>query len=483
MKGIDNGDDSSKIILIDDMKRIAILTTFGGWDEAYSPVNVVWHQLKMLVRYGYEPILFTLDIFPKDKQIEGVEIRPVLPTLKFEPYRGVAASRNVPQELEKDVAKVVPVFEEHFKDLDVILCHDVIFQDSFLPYNAALHKMVMPKNLKLYHWMHSGPSRRPAEMQEPVSFLYSLPQNSKLVYMNRYDVVRCAEMYGVYAADKVRVVHNPIDYRLQEKDDKLLNELISKFRLNDADIIAVYPLSTTRMGSGGKQIHKAIRIMAELKKLGRSVRFVIPNAHANGQHEKDEIQKVRMFAQELGLDVRFELVFTSLLDKKWEQGIPHDTVVRLMRYSDIFLFPSVSENCPLILLEAALGKNLLVLNEDFTPMKDFVGPHALYFKFDSVTTVTNHPMGEARYYEDVAKIIHSELANNRTFQSNREVRQKFNIDYIFKNQLEPLLFEDWGEQVNIELKPAEEGKDQDLLEVPPQGAPDILGDKDDIPRE
>ena len=464
------------------MKKVAILTTFGGWDEAYSPVNVVRHHLQMLVRYGYKPILYTLDIFPKDFKIDGVEIRSVLPTLKYEPYRGVAASRNVPQQLEKDVAQVVPVYEEQFKDIDVLLCHDIIFQDSFLPYNAALHKMIMPKELKLYHWMHSGPSRRPADMQPPVSYLYTLPPQSKAIYMNRYDTVRVAEMYGVFA-DSVRVVHNPIDYRLQKHTHPLVDEIISKFKLNDADIIAVYPLSTTRMGKGGKQIEKAIQVMAGLKKLGRSVRFIIPNAHANGQAEKDAIDNVRKYAQSLGLDVRYELIFTSLLDKKWEHGIPHEAVVQLMRYSDIFLFPSVSENCPLVLLEAALGKNLLVLNEDFSPMKDFVGPNALYFKFDSVTTVTTHPQGEVVYYEDVAKIINAELSKNRIFQSYRMIRYNFNIDFIFKNQLEPLFFEEWDKpKEEIGLK-VEQAKDQDLLELPVQGAPDILENKDDIPRE
>jgi hypothetical protein len=114
-----------------------------------------------------------------------------------------------------------------------------------------------------------------------------------------------------------------------------------------------------------------------------------------------------------------------------------------MNFSDVFLFPSVSENCPLVLLEAALGKNLLVLNEDFSPMKDFVGPHALYFKFDSVTTVTSHPAGEDNYYNDVAKIIKAELGHNMLYRSHREIRQKFNFDYIFKNELEPLLYANW----------------------------------------
>ncbi len=424
-----------------DNMKIALFTTFGGWDTSYSPVNVVKHHLEALKLHGYTPILFTLDCFkaPDDPCFEGVELRNVLPTLTFEPYQGVAASRNVPQQFEKDLAKVIPAYEEHFKDIDIFLCHDIIFQDSFLPYGAALHKFNMRKNQRFFHWMHSGPSLRPNDLSWPISCLYTLPPQSKLVYMNNYDIVRAAEMYGVYPRD-VRIVHNPIDIRTENGIDPLVKRIVTEFKLNEADIIGVYPLSTTRMNAGGKQLNKAIKVMAGMKKLGKSIRYIVPNAHANGQKEKIAIAEVLQFAKDQGLDDG-DLIFTSLLGKEYEGGIPHDVVLQLFGLSDIFLFPSVSENCPLVLLEAALKKNLLVLNEDFTPMKDFVGPDAFYFKFDSVTTTTNHPRGEDVYYQDIAKIIVAELEVNKIYRSARTIRQRFNLDYIFKNQIEPLFFE------------------------------------------
>jgi glycosyltransferase involved in cell wall biosynthesis len=211
--------------------------------------------------------------------------------------------------------------------------------------------------------------------------------------------------------------------------------------------------------------------MAGLKKLGRSVRYIICNAHANGDNEKQEIQKMRALAKEYGLDPRYELIFTSLIDApKYEQGVPHQVVMELMRFSDIFIFPSVSENCPLVLLEAALGKNLLILNEDFSPMKDFVGPRALYFKFDSITTTTNHPMGEDTYYEDVAKIISAELGANRIFQGYREIKRKFNIDYIFKHELEPLFYEQWSDD-KVPVREVKEKWPLNYSDIEPQGLP------------
>ena len=46
-------------------KKVGIFTTFGNWDDAYSPCNVVKNQLLALLRHGYSPTLFVLDVFPE----------------------------------------------------------------------------------------------------------------------------------------------------------------------------------------------------------------------------------------------------------------------------------------------------------------------------------------------------------------------------------------------------------------------------------
>src|SRR3990167_1310876 len=367
-------------------KKVGILTTFGGWDEAYSPVNVVKYQLYSLKENGYDPVLFTLDVFPADwaKEFPQYELRNVLPTTKFEPYADILNHKIVPPTFERDVEKIKAVYEKEFADIDVLLCHDVIFQHFFLPYNAALHKAKLPSKLWMYHWMHSGPSDR-KDLSEPLSYYFTLPPQSTLVYMNGYDTTRAAEMYAVYAKD-VRVVHNPINYRVSLdslESHTLFTKINERANIYSKDIIGVYPLSTTRMGAGGKQLDKAIKIMGYLKQLGSQVLYIVPNAHANGENEKLDIQKMIDLGEQYELTEK-DLVFTSTLGKAYEHGVKHDVVLELFKISDVFLFPSVSENCPLALLEAGLSKNLMVLNEDFSGMKDFVGSNALYFKFSSI---------------------------------------------------------------------------------------------------
>ena len=115
-------------------------------------------------------------------------------------------------------------------------------------------------------------------------------------------------------------------------------------------------------------------------------------------------------------------------------------VSQLFQLGNLFVFPSTSENCSLILLEAMLSKNLLVLNESVPPMKEFGIENALYFKFGGVMEKVNYDDRE-KWLTDVAKIIIAEFSTNRTLKANADIRQHYSYDHIFKTQIEPLFFE------------------------------------------
>lgn len=416
---------------------IGILTTFANMNPEFSLCSVVKQQLSMLVKHGHKPVLFTLNIFKdEDKVPKGVEVRKVIPQLILEPY-----AANDLKNLDEDVEKAMKAMEKHMVDIDVCLTHDIIFINSYLPYNIAMREAQETKlgHVKFLHWMHSGPSLRPSMDGSPYDNLFTLPQNSRLIYMNYTDVIRAAEMYGVMPKD-VRTIFNPMDIRELYEFHPLTKELIDKNDLMSPDYLCVYPLSTTRMDRAGKQLSKVIWIMAGLKSKGASVRLVVPNAHANADREKREIERMYKFAELKGLE-RKELVFTSLHDKEWEHGVPHEVVRNLFTLGNLFIFPSVSENCPLILLEAMAGKNILVLNQSFPAMKDFGGNNALYFRFSSLIDKARFPLGKDEYMEDIATIIISEMTQNKAVAAQTNLRQKFNVDYIWKQQLLPAIKE------------------------------------------
>jgi len=418
--------------------KIGIFTTFSNFNPEYSLCTVVSQQLQALVKHGYEPVLFVLDIFKEDEEVpEGVEVRRTIPQLILEPY-GINDLSN----FEEDVKKAQTALEETMADIDVCLTHDIIFINSYLPYNTALRnaQKTTLQHTKWLHWMHSGPSARPTLDGSPYDNLYTLPNNSKLVYMNYTDAVRAAEMYGTWDTE-VRTIFNPMDLRILHNFHPLSRDLVERYDLLSADVVDVYPLSTPRMGAGGKQIEKVIQVMAEIKNLGKSIRIVVCNAHANADREKDYIKDMYRKAAELGIESR-ELVFTSLFNAPdWEHGVPHEVVRDMFLISNVFIFPTVSENCPLVLLEAMATKNLLVLNANFPALKDFAGKNALYFNFGSLVQTPQFPNGVDNYYRDVAKIIIQRLNNNMSLEAHKILKQKFSVDYVFKQQLEPAILE------------------------------------------
>ena len=263
--------------------KIGCVTTFYNFDSAYSLTSVVKNQLLSLVKHGYKPVLFVHDNFKDDSKVpEGVEVRKVIPRFHLVDYGG---NQKLADDFWEQVKTAQQALEEHLKDIDVVLTHDWIFQGWFLPYNLAMRQ----SNLKCrwLHWIHSAPSPRPADLKPPYDCRYKMMPNSKLIYMNDYDTLRLAEMYGGII-DDVRVVYNSLDPRSFYQFHPLVHTLIDKYRLLEADIVDIYPVSSTRFD--GKRVDKVIQILGQIKKQGKSVRFICPNAHANADREKQAIK-------------------------------------------------------------------------------------------------------------------------------------------------------------------------------------------------
>lgn len=411
------------------MKTVGIFTTFYEFNPAYSLVSVVRDQLVAHVKKGYKPVLFVLESFNSAASMlnvpDGVEVRKVVPQITLEPYQGI----SYPETWEDDVKRVEKALREHAQDIDIMITHDIMFIDTYLPYNIAIRKADLP--CKYFHWIHSAPSPRPNLEHNIHSNRYTLPPHSKLVYLNNDKTIAVAEMYGTWPRN-VRVVHNSRDPRTFWNLDPFVNKLIDKYDLLSCDIISVYPLSTPRM-IDGKQLHVAIKIHEHLRKLGLKTKLIVPNAHANGEKEK------ALVAQWNSPDV----VFTSLEGKDYEHGVSTKVVSDLFRLSNVFIFPSISENCSLVLLEAMLSGNLLVLNQDCSGLKEFGKENAIYFKMGNLDMGTRNEevaLKNENYFRDMALIIRSEWQNSKPLQAKRNALQNYNYESVF-DRIESLYYE------------------------------------------
>ena len=413
------------------------MTTHYDWSRAYSVTSVIHDQLVMNLKHGYKCILFVLPSFKDDDKVpKGVEIRKVIPQLTLEKYKGF----NNPPEFKAEVKEVVDVLKKHASDIDVMIAHDMHFIDTYIAYCGAIHEVCQYDLIKAKWllWTHSAPSARVITEGGYHNYRFQLPRNAKLVYLNNYHALALAEMYGTFLSE-VHVVPNSVDPRTFWNLHPLVTNLINKYDLLSADYCGVYPLSSTRMVDG-KQVQKAVKVFAKLKARGHTVRYIIANAHANNEREKKTIKDLQTMFADWGLTTN-EVIFTSLEESpNYESGVPREVVSQLFLLSNLFVFPTISENCSLVLLEATMSKNLLVLNDDCQQLKEFGGINALYMKFSSKDTTTNYN-NEEQYYEDWAKIIENQMLTNKPQNGQRDLFKKYNLDQIFLHSIEPLYYE------------------------------------------
>jgi len=394
--------------------KIAIITSFRQMPESYSLVNDVRDQIETLNRFGHEVVFFA----QQGCTGEGIqcEMKAVFPHFRNE--------KNVINQDIKEQLKII--LKTELTGFDIAITHDLTYLSGYVTYGAAIKESNI-ENLRWIHWCHSGVGTK-----LDIKMLHA-----KYIYMNYTDIERFAKNIGV-EQDDVRVIFNDKDPELFFEWHKLTKELATKIDLYDRDIIQTYPLCTTRMESKG--INHVIKTFGRLKALGNNVLLIICNS--NGRRKKAEIESKINYAKAEGL-TEDNFIFTSeTLGEEAASQVPRAVVKDLMHISNLFIFPSISEVCSNVLLEASMSKQLLVLNRDFPSFFDFGedGKTVLSFHFGSMT-MPGFKFRDKDAYTTLAKVINQQLKANKPDLQMRRILRDCNLNAIYRKQLEPLLYE------------------------------------------
>jgi glycosyltransferase involved in cell wall biosynthesis len=438
-------------------KRIVIFTTFSEYSKAYSLNVVVQDQLKMLLNAGYSPCVIVNEGF----EPQGIYADERV-TIKKIPNVAVFNEVKKDENFDGDVKALENALDSIIKDVDIVLTHDVVYQNACLKHNLAARKVATKyPNVKWLHWIHSATSPqilsalRPIFGDEYQEIVKTPFPNSYYVFFNHYSIPRIAENFGV-PEESVRVVHHPSDlkevYGLSEKVDKFVRDK----KIYSVDAVCVYPIRLDR----GKQVEVVIKTMAMLKEFGMSVRVIIVDFHSTGGDKVDYRDELKTMAIDWGLNSD-EIIWTSETYDDWAAEVDHSDVMSLMRMSNVFIMPSVSESYSLITQEAGMNKVVAVLNFDFPPFRDIFGQNAIYRKYSSNIDVMNgmdgnttteygptkaspeeRKMHEKIYHKETAGMIAAKLRSYKDLALSIFLRKYRNLDYVFKQELEPLFFEE-----------------------------------------
>jgi hypothetical protein len=288
-------------------KRIAIFTTFSDIPEAYSLNRVVQDQLKMFLNNGYEPTVIVVKGFQK-KDINADD----RVTIKEIPLVPVHNELKKDESFDDDITTLTAALEDALKDIDVVLTHDVIYQNAALKHNFASRKIAEKyPHIKWLHWIHSATSPvtlaalRPYFQEEYLNLVSKPFPNSFYVFFNDWSTPRIARNFGI-SEEVVRVVHHPSDleevYALTPDVARLAREK----NLFSADAICIYPIRLDR----GKQVQHVIKTMACLKEFGVKIRLVIVDFHSTGGDKITYRDELKAIAIDWGL-TSDDLIWTS----------------------------------------------------------------------------------------------------------------------------------------------------------------------------
>jgi glycosyltransferase involved in cell wall biosynthesis len=428
------------------LKRVAVITTFVDLLEAFSLCGVVESQLKALLAAGYYTTFVACDgCRPRD-----VFANPLLRQWRLPHYHvdHEAAVVEQPHAFREGVEAIKARLHPLLGTIDVAITHDIIYLPHHLAFNVACRELAPEfPHLRWLHWIHSAPEQpRCFPDTDPRCARFTPFPQSLLVYPNAYDVPRVAKQFSVAEKD-VAVVPHALDYDKAFEFHPLTKALIHRFRLYDPGVFAIYPIRMDR----GKQPEKLVRLFAEIKRLDQSIRLLIINFHSTGQHFLDYRDSIVQEARTLGLTDE-EVVFTNQLTdlpdipdedmQRYRVEFPHKVILDLFHLTNVYVHPSGSETYSLVCQEAAACGNLLVLNDDFPPMREVYGPAALYVKFSSNLFTTTHRPSEQAYYAEIARKIRYLLDSEKTIQHKTRLRLTRNLGTVFHSYVEPLLYVD-----------------------------------------
>jgi glycosyltransferase involved in cell wall biosynthesis len=346
--------------------RVVLMSPLTSFEPSYSLTGVILDQARMLAMDPKRKVEIwvaataCMGKFPQDlRNVANIQVRACLPAVRLEDDH----ADDVTTEILRTtlLRELIPLGSA------TVITHDLLFQTAFTAYARAIHAMVNVPGFRWFHQCHSGPSARiEAKEGSPVWCRNNLPAGHKLICVSPAQQDGLAAQYGT-SRDNVRVVPNARDPRGIWDLPLRVKTLIETAGLLRADVLQVYPVSATRLEDKG--IDTLLRLFGAFRQNHKvECRLILALTHANAEKEKQQIAALHARALVYGMAPADLVVTSEQFPETEAQGLSGAEVQALFHMSNLFIFPTITEACSLVAMEAALAGNLLVLNSDLPSM-------------------------------------------------------------------------------------------------------------------
>ena len=251
---------------------------------------------------------------------------------------------------------------------------------------------------------------------EPWNLLAGAPQRFKHAVISKKRQQQYCELTGIDAG-QCPVVPNGVRYiRLLKLTDEV-RKLCRQYGVLYQDIVMLQPTRILRR----KNIEFGIRVLAELKRAGHKVVYLVTGApDAHNPAARDYGRELRELAGELGVDDEFHF-----LSETFE--ISDEDLVSIYNASDLLFLPSRQEGFGLPLLEAGVFR-IPVFCARVEPMCSILENNVNLFDL-------------AEEPSAVARRVAVTLGDNPGYRARKEVIKNYSWERLFDERIEPLFLE------------------------------------------
>lgn len=337
---------------------------------------------------------------------------------------GQLLAGKVPKNFNACVKEVEKKLSKSLRNIDVCIMHNVLTMHFNMILTAALANIIARrKTIHFIGWTHDSTFTDP-NYKEHQKRSYPWRLLTKKLPGCDYCVISAQrrqeikKLFGI-SASQLPIIPDGLDVRELLGLTPGVTALFINERLNQKDFVALTPTRIVRR----KNIEEGIRIVAALKRFGKSVRWMITGAPDT--HNSDSyVYYEELVALRKKMRVEKDVIF---LWEHFKEGVSNEDLRALYGISNTLLFPSEREGFGIPVLEAGI-MGLLVVISDIPALREIGGMETVYI----------YPDERA---EDVACRMVRAFDRSAQLVFRKKIISTYSWDALFDQKILPAVFE------------------------------------------
>lgn len=408
------------------MKKIALL--HYAYPPKFGGVEIVLQEhAHILSKLGFEVSIITGSGKENNKLIKLIEIKEIQSILRFNKrlYEKIIEKQIIDKDFYKLSSLIEKKLEENLQNINCIIVHNMLTLHYNPPFILAFKNYVKrhPEK-KIIVWVHDHAYIAKDKLCFEKFHFHSLIHKLLTEKFNKVKYIAISSTFKKLLPKvmnlpekEIDVIYNGINLKsFLEIDDNIWNVLLKRDILNYFPII-LSPVNIIER----KNIEYCLEIIRFLKQNYPNIMYIITGKTAKHKKNLGYINSLHRIIKKYSLENN--VLFSAEVLKKF---LPCPELHDLYDISDMIFYFSKSENFGLPVIES-LATKTPIFTSDLNVFHEIGKDYINYIDCKAISP------------KKASEIIRQYIETCKTMKGNFHVRKNYNLEYIIKKQLVPLI--------------------------------------------